>query len=146
MNMKLEEIQSMWEKDSSIDRTELGEESLRIPQLHSKYFRLFSEERLTLRKFETAQKKLYRAKFEYYNGTMSEEDLKENEWEPFQLRVLKSDISVYLQSDEELCDMELRVELQKEKVEFLESIIKNLPARGYQINAAITWEKFKVGA
>ncbi len=85
-------------------------------------------------------------KFEYYNGTLSEEELKENEWEPFQLRVLKSDISLYLQSDEALCELELRTELQKEKVEFLESIIKNLPARGYQINAAITWEKFKVGA
>lgn len=144
--MKLEELQSMWERDSCIDRTELGEESLRIPQLHSKYFKLFSEERLTLKKFETAYKKLYRIKFEYYNGTLSEEELKENEWEPFQLRVLKSDISLYLQSDEALCELELRTELQKEKVEFLESIIKNLPARGYQINAAITWEKFKVGA
>jgi hypothetical protein len=144
--MKLEDIQIMWERDSSIDRTELGEESLRIPQLHAKYFKLFSEERLALRKYETAQKKLYKAKFEYYTGTMSEDDLKENGWEPFQLRVLKSDINVYLQSDGDLCDMELRVELQKEKVEFLESIIKNLPARGYQINAAIAWEKFKVGA
>lgn len=144
--MKLEELQSMWEKDSSIDRTELGEESLRIPQLHAKYFKLFSEERLSLRKFESAYKKLYKTKFEYYNGTISEEDLNENQWEPFQLRVLKSDINVYLQSDEDLCTMELRVELQKEKVEFLESIIKNLPARGYQINAAISWEKFKVGA
>jgi len=144
--MKLEEIQSMWEKDSSIDRTELGEESLRIPQLHAKYFKLFSEERLTLKKFETTYKKLHKSKFEYYNGTMSEEDLKENDLEPFQLKVLKSDIGVYLQSDNDLCDLELRMELQKEKVDFLESIIKNLPARGYQINAAIAWEKFKVGA
>ena len=144
--MKLEDIQSMWVNDSQIDRTELGEESLRIPQLHSKYYNLFSAERMSLRKMEQEYKELYRTKHEYYNGTLSEDELKTNGWEPFQLRILKSDISIYLQSDKDLGRAELRMELQKEKVEFLESIIKNLPARGYQINAAIAWEKFKVGA
>ena len=77
---------------------------------------------------------------------MSEEELREHGYEPFQLRILRSDIGVYMQSDDDLNQLELRIEMQKEKVEFLESIIKNLPARGYQINAAISWEKFKVGA
>lgn len=144
--MKLEEIQELWSRDAQIDRTELGEESLRIPQLHSKYFNLFSVERLSLRKMEQEYKELYRVKHEYYNGTLSEDELKEWCWEPFQLRILKSDISIYMQSDKDLSKAELKIEMQKEKVEFLESIIKNLPARGYQINAAISWEKFKVGA
>lgn len=144
--MKLEEIQELWSKDSCIDRTELGEESLRIPQLHSKYYNMFSVERMTLRKMEQEYKELYRTKHEYYNGTLSEEELGEWGWEPFQLRILKSDINIYMQSDKDLSKAELRIEIQKEKVDFLESIIKNLPARGYQINAAISWEKFKVGA
>lgn len=144
--MKLDDLQQAWSNDSSIDRTELGEESLRIPQLHSKYYNLFVEERLTLKKFESVYKKLYKTKFEYYSGTISEEELKEHDWEPFSLRVLKSDINIYLQSDEELNDLEQKIELQKAKVDFLESIIKNLPARGYQIKAAVEWEKFKVGA
>lgn len=144
--MKLEDIQLAWKKDSEVDRTELGEESLRIPQLHSKYYNLYLEERMSLKKFESAYKKLFKVKFEYYNGTLSEEDLKENGWEPFALRILKSDVSIYMQADEELNELEQRVELQKAKVEFIESIIKNLPARGYQINSAIAWEKFKVGA
>ena len=132
--------------DSKIDRTELGEESLRIPALHSKYFNLFSQERMTLRQLEVELKTLYRQKFEYYNGTLSEDELGANGWEPFALRVLKSDISVYMQADTDLNKIGLRIEMQKEKVDFLESIIKNLPARGYQINAAISWERFKVGA
>ena len=73
--MKLDEIQTMWVSDSQIDRTELGEESLKIPQLHSKYYNLFSAERMALRKMEQEYKELYRIKFEYYNGTISEEDL-----------------------------------------------------------------------
>ncbi len=144
--MKLSEIQDMWALDAKVDRTELGEESLRIPQLHSKYYNLFSVERMALRQLENDYKALYRIKFEYYNGTISEEDLRANGWEPFMLRVLKSDINVYIQSDADLSKLQLRIEMQKEKVEFLESIIKNLPARGYQIKAALDWEKFKVGA
>jgi hypothetical protein len=144
--MKLTEIQDMWALDAKLDRTELGEESLRIPQLHSKYYNLFSGERMALRQLENDYKALYRTKFEYYNGTISEEDLRANGWEPFMLRVLKSDINVYIQSDADLSKLQLRIEMQKEKVEFLESIIKNLPARGYQIKAALDWEKFKVGA
>ena len=35
--------------------------------------------------------------------------------------------------------------MQKEKVDFLESIIKSLNNRGFNLNAAIQWEKFKVG-
>jgi len=143
--MKLDDIQSMWQNDSKIDRTELGDESLRIPQLHSKYYNLYIEERVALKKYESVYKKLYKIKFEYYNGTISEEDLKVNGWEPFQLRILKSDTNIYMQADEELNDLEQRIELQKSKVEFVESIIKNLPARGYQIKAAVDWEKFKVG-
>ena len=136
----------MWALDAKVDRTELGEESLRIPQLHSKYYNLFSVERMALRQLENDYKALYRIKFEYYNGTISEDDLRANGWEPFMLRVLKSDINVYIQSDTDLSKLQLRIEMQKEKVEFLGSIIKNLPARGYQIKAALDWEKFKVGA
>jgi hypothetical protein len=144
--MKLEEIQLLWEKDSSIDRTELGEESLRIPQLHSKYFKIFSAERMTLRKLEHDLKTLYREKFEYFNGTLDEETLRSNGWDPNPLKILRSDIPMYLDSDKEYSTLQLRIEMQKEKVDFVESIIKSLTTRGYQIKSAIEWEKFKVGA
>jgi hypothetical protein len=144
--MRLEEIQELWERDSCIDRTELGEESLRIPQLHSKYFKIFSSERMLLRKLEGESKILYRHKFEYYNGSLDESTLKSNGWEPNPLKILRSDIPMYLDSDTELRSYQNRIELQKEKVEFVESIIKSLPTRSYQISQAIAWEKFKVGA
>jgi len=36
--MDLEKIQEMWQKDSQIDPDNLHDESLKIPQLHSKYY------------------------------------------------------------------------------------------------------------
>lgn len=144
--MKLEEIQLMWERDAQIDRTELGEESLRIPQLHSKYFKVFSQERLLLRKMEADFKQLYRDKFEWYNGSISEETLKEYEWEPNPLKILRTDIPMHLEADKDLQSLNLKMEMQKEKVEFVEAVIKSLTTRGFQIKSAIEWERFKMGA
>jgi len=144
--MKLEEIQNLWEKDSLIDRSELGEESLKIPQLHSKYFKIYSDERMTLRALERSFSILKQTKYEYFNGTISEEELNSNGWEPCQLKILKSDIPMYIESDLDIQKIQTRIDMQQEKVNFVESIIKNLPSRGYQIKAAIDWEKFKVGA
>ena len=135
----------MWERDAQIDRTELGEESLRIPQLHSKYFKVFTAERLTLRKMEADFKRLYKDKYEWYNGTLAEETLRAHEWEPNPLKILRTDVPVHLEADPELQTENLKLELQKEKVDFLESILKTLPTRGYQIKGAIDWEKFKMG-
>ena len=144
--MKFDELHQLWEKDSCIDRTELGEESLRIPQLHSKYFKLYSAERMTLRKLESELKVLYRLKFEYYSGTLDQDTLEEKGWSPNPLRILRTDLPMYLESDNEYSNLQLKIDIQKEKVDFLESVIKSLHTRGYQIKSAIEWEKFKVGA
>jgi hypothetical protein len=143
--MKLDDIQVLWEKDSRIDRTELGEESLKISSLHNKYFKIFSDERLSLRKLEMDYKILYKQKFQYYQGILSDEELKEFGWEPFQLKVLKQDLPVYIEGDKDIIAINLRIGLQGEKVSFLESILKNLANRGYQIKNVIEWERFKVG-
>ena len=118
--MKLDEIQLMWERDAQIDRTELGEESLRIPILHSKYFKIFSQERLLLRKMEGDYKTLFKDKYEWYNGSISEEQLREYEWEPNPLRILRTDIPMHLEADKQLQAQSLKIEMQREKVEFVE--------------------------
>lgn len=143
--MKFEDLQSEWEQDSKIDRTELGEESLRIPQLHSKYFKLFSAERIRLKQLENEYKTFYRLRYEYYMGILDHETLKHYEWEPNPMKILKSDMSIYMESDHVLQTLQQRIDFQKEKVELLESIIKHLPNRGFNIKAAIDWTKFQHG-
>lgn len=143
--MTLDEIQSMWDADSEINRTELGEESLRIGKLHSKYFKMFSTERLRLRQLEQQYRQLYRIRYEFFAGTLDVETLKEYGWEPNPMRLLKTEIPMHMEADQPLCDMHLKVDLQKEKVDMLESIIKHLPNRGFNIKSAIEWAKFQHG-
>ena len=144
--MKLEEILDSWSEDCKIDRTELGEEALRLPKLHSKYLRAFTEERLTLRKMEEDRKQLVLTKHDYYRGVLPDEDLKALGWEPFRMTLLKSDIPMRMEADQDIVKINLRIAMQQEKVDTLEAIIKSISNRGFLIKSAIDYEKFKVGA
>ena len=99
--MKLEEIQEFWHKDREIDYSELGTESIRIPQIHDKYLKIYTVERIRLRSLEFELAKLVRAKTDLYSGRMPEEDIEKRGWEPFLGRLLKNEISNYIESDDD---------------------------------------------
>lgn len=140
--MLFDDIKKMAEIDLKFNETELDTESLKIPQLHSKYLNLLYDEKLVLRKWKNELGSLTKLKWEYYTGKISEEQLKEMNWQPFELRILKQDIELYMESDSDLMQKKDRVFVQEEKVNYLESIIKMISNRQYHIRDAITWRKF----
>lgn len=142
--MKLEEIEALWEHDIKIDRTELDSESLKIPSLHSKYYKIYLREKVQLKAEEQTYKQFYKLKHEYYTGKLSQSELNELGWEPFQF-VLKNDLQVYMDSDKELSERLLKLNVQKEKVEFLADIIKTLNTRGFLIKNAIDYIRWTNG-
>jgi hypothetical protein len=143
--MHLDKIKEMAEKDLPIDDTELGTESVRIPQLHNKYLVIFHDERLTLRKAQADYRTLRRDKWEYYTGKMSQERLKELGWEPFQSKILRNDLDIYLESDKQLSDFQSKIEYQQEKVDYLEGILKGIAQRHWIIRNALEWKKMMMG-
>jgi hypothetical protein len=143
--MKFDDIMDLWQQDANMDNSELGEESLKIPQLHHKYYKMLVQEGLLLKKYEQDYKAMNRLKFEYYMGVLDEETLREHDWEPFQLKVLKQDLSTYIDSDADMQTIQAKIDIQKQKIAFLESVIKMVSNRGFLIKNAIDWERFKVG-
>jgi hypothetical protein len=143
--MKIDELRSHAEKDLSFDNTELDRESLRIPQLHNKYLNFLSDERLVLKGFQMEYDKLCRLKWEYYTGKMDSQQLAEHGWQPFMLRILKQDVDLYMNSDDDILAVKAKIERQKEKVDYLESILKGIMNRHWQIRSAIDWRKFTSG-
>jgi hypothetical protein len=140
--MLFDEIKKMVQDDLKFNDAELDTESLKIPQLHSKYLNLLYDEKLILRKFKNELSILLKLKWEYYTGKMSEEQLKELNWEPFELKILRQDTERYLEADADLRSKQDRVFVQEEKVSYLESILKMISNRQYHIRDAITWRKF----
>jgi len=142
--MKLEEVEAHWELDAKIDRTDLDNESLKIPTLHSKYYKIYLREKILLKAEEQDHKIYHRLKYEYYTGKLSKEELDENKWEPFQF-VLKNDIQIYMDADKEVAERLIKIQVQREKVDLLESIIKTLNGRGFLIKNAIDFIRFTSG-
>ena len=120
--MDIETIKKMVDQDMKIDDLNLDLESLKSPQLHSKYLNLLHDESLSLHKATIEQKELRRLKWEYYLGKMDQETLDEKGWQPFGLKILRTDIDVYLESDKDLLRMEARIHYLKEKVKYIESV------------------------
>lgn len=145
VSMKFEEIFDEWKRDSEIDQTDLGNESLKIPKLHHKYYMMLLSERSSLRKLEAQMKQLKLSKYEFYSQGHTEETKKLG-WElPPRGIILKADIPMYIEADRDIIDLSLKIGIQGEKVEFLDSIIKSLQTRNFLIKNAIDFLRWTNG-
>ena len=144
--MKLEEIQELWNRDREIDIAELAIESVRIPQLHDKYLKIYIDERIKLKSLEFELSKMGRLKNDYYSGRMAKEDLEKLGWEPFLGKILKGEMHSYLEADEDVFRIKTKIVMMEEKINYLDSIVKMINNRGFQIKSAIDWIKFKSGS
>ena len=140
--MNIDELYSEVERDIKIDDTELDLESIRTPQLHNKYLKIFTKHSLQYKKLQDDYKVLYRVKWEYYTGKASPEVYAEN---PFELKVLKADIGIYMEADKDLQQLGQRMAYTKQIVEYLERILKEINNRNWNIRNTIEWKKFLHG-
>lgn len=138
--MKLDEIIEEWRKDALFDDTELDTESLKVPSLHNKYLKIMSQARLTLRKLKIERKSLSKILREYYLGNLNnEEDLQDINRQPWLHKVMKQDVKEYIDTDDEMVNLDSKIEYTEEKIEVLTEIMRMINTRGYQIKNAIEW-------
>ena len=137
--MNIEELYDEVEKDLKIDDTELDLESIRTPQLHNKYLKLYTKHSLQLKRLQDEYKVLYRLMWEYYTGKSVPEVYAAK---PFDLKILKADIRIYLDSDSELQQLSQKVAYAKEITNYLEKILREINNRNWTIRNTIEWKKF----
>ena len=135
----MQSYNSISEKDLKIDDTELDLESIRTPQLHNKYLKLYTKHSLQLKKLQDDYKVVYRLKWEYYTGKAPSEIYASK---PFDLKILKADIGIYLEADGELQQLGQRIAYTKEITNYLEKILREINNRNWTIRNTIEWKKF----
>ena len=141
--MNLEKIQEMWQRDSVIDPDNLHNESLKIPQLHSKYYTLYNT--ITLLR-EKARESYNRVRLERHNFYTGKAPADVYVAEPFPYKVREKDaIQRYLDADEKLNTLDMKIKYYDTELKFLEEIIKTVANRTFQIKNAIEWQKFQAG-
>ena len=141
--MNLDKIQEMWQNDSTIDPDNLHDESLKIPQLHSKYYTVYNTITLLREKARTQYNQVKLERYNYYTGKADPDVYAE---EPFPYKVREKDaIQRHLEADERLTTIDLKIRYYDATLKFLEEILRIISNRTYQIKNAIEWHKFQTG-
>ena len=83
----IEAIQDMWTKDSVMNQDELDNESLRIPQLHAKYYDLYNTILLMRKRDEQQYSSILLDRRKYYTGKATA-DIYAEEPFPYKIRDL----------------------------------------------------------
>ena len=141
--MTLEELQTQVNRDFKLDDTELDSESIKIPLLHNKYLQHFNKFSLLLKKAQQDHKTLVRDKWEYYTGKA---DSAVYILKPFDIKVLKADVPIYMDSDPDLQRADQKAAYLNQIVKYLEQVLRGVNNRTFLIKNAIEWKKFTSGA
>ena len=140
--MTLDELKLQVQKDLKVDDEHLDTESLKNQEIKATYLDHKSRYELLVFKAKGDYKRLYREKWEYYGGKA---DAKIYATKPFDLKVLKTDLAVYITSDEEVINAENKIGYLETVVDYIKGVIKSVDNRGWDIKNAIEWKKFEAG-
>jgi hypothetical protein len=143
MTFDLDTIQRMWEQDSKIDPDNLHTESLNIPILHAKYFEIYNNIVLLKKKAEQQKRNIRHERYEYYSGKADPDVYVES---PFLKKIRdKETMQKYLDADEKLSQVCLKIDYYETMLNYIESILKVIQNRTYQIKNAIEFIRFTAG-
>jgi hypothetical protein len=140
--MNIDEIQTLWEQDSVIDPDNLHAESLKVPLLHSKYYKIYNNICLIKKIEENKLTQLKKDKWLYYSGKANPEVYKEN---PFDHRVIKQDLDKYITSDPDIVKSMTKIDYYQLMLNYLDSILKTIQNRNYTIKNSIDFMRFISG-
>ncbi len=161
----LDKLQGMWETDSKIDRDNLHDESINIPSLpaknpgqqksillsqslsisylNAKYFELYNTLFLLRKKAEQQRKNIRHERYEYFSGKADPEVYVDS---PFPKKIRDKDtMQKYLDADDKLSTVCLKIDYYDTMLVYIESILKQITNRTYQIKNAIEFMRFNSG-
>jgi hypothetical protein len=143
---KLSELQVEAKEDliifDGINDEDLHQQSYKNQIIKPKWLDYKSKYKLMMFQCKAEHKRLYREKWEYYGG---KSDAKVYAAKPFDLKVLKTDLGVYINSDEDIIEVEKKIVYYEIVIEFIEGVIKSIDSRGWDIRNAQDWKKFIAG-
>ncbi len=137
--MNLDEIQSLWDADSKLDPDNLHTVSTDIPALHAKYYRILNRVLLLKKSEENKFKVLKKEKWQYYSGKADPQVYIDK---PFDHKVLRQDVDKYMDADDDLIKQLSKIDYYQVMISYLDSILKTIGNRTYQVKNAIEWQQF----
>jgi hypothetical protein len=143
--MTLSELKMQWARDCIIDENDLGGAAIKTSNLHSFYINENINIKLQLVKLQMELATLQVARGRYFRGEMPTAELKEREWEQWNYKTLRADVSDMILASPDVQILLGRQEYLKIIIGFLDSVLGEIKARSFNIRNAIDWAKFRAG-
>ena len=141
--MTLEELKQESYKDLPVKNVEnIDQESFYNQEIKAKWLDYKSRFELLLARSKGDYQVLYREKWEYYGG---KSDAKVYAAKPFDLKVLTTDLQIYISSDSDIIELSNKIAYLETTIKFIDGVIKSIDNRGWDIKHAITWKQFEAG-
>jgi len=141
--MTLEELKQESYKDLPVKNVEnIDQESFYNQEIKAKWLDYKSRFELLLARSKGDYQVMYRDKWEYYGG---KSDVKVYAAKPFDLKVLKTDLQIYISSDSDVIELSNKIAYLETTIKFIDGVIKSIDNRGWDIKHAITWKQFEAG-
>ncbi len=142
----VEEIIEQWEIDAVIDPTDIKGESIRTPILHAKYVRMLAVWKIKQTNLKIKLNEVRQEKTRYYNGEMSLEECKAKGIDQYQgLKPVRAVLEQMLAADNDVTKVQMQMEAVDTTVYIIESILKAISARDFQISNYIKQQAFMAG-
>lgn len=145
MNITIEQIETSWANDSKIDKTDLNASSYNQLELHSKYFKILNYIKKYLRLSQADKIRLTHLKNDYYSNQLPPQQLKELNWAPNKRVILKGELDRWVESDEDIIQLNLKIGELNDMKDFVESIIKSIQQKPFITKNIIEQNKFLNG-
>lgn len=146
INKTVDEIRVMWKTDAVIDQNHLEKSELQNGILHSRYIDLLVDYKRELALLERDFNKMKKIKIAYYKGQMSQEELTELNWQPYQFIISnKNELLDVLSLDDDLNNFTIKIQEINIGIELLQSIIDKIKNKSWQIKNIIEIKKFNAG-
>jgi hypothetical protein len=124
------------------DLEHIDQESYKNQMIKQKWLDFKADFELLLIKAKTDHQQLYRLKWEYYGGKA---DAKVYAAKPFDIKVMKTDLQMYIQSDDDILRLQNKIGYYESCVDYCKGVIKSIDNRGWDIKNAIAWKQFEAG-
>jgi len=131
--MNLKELQEQATIDTTITDENLGEYTLSVPGLTTKWLRYLSEERILFEALEIDMAVKRKARGHYYRF---DSDFKFKD---------KAHYEELMRGDQVLNQIRAKLVVSTEAINFIEGVIKNLNGASFNIGNYIKWQMFRSG-
>ena len=141
--MNLDELKIQASNDLAIeDEDNLDQESYKNQRIKSKWLDYKSHFEGLLIVAKRNHQLLHRKKWLYYNNKGTDKEYSEK---PLGLTVLKTDLQMFITTDEEYCDSKSKIEYYEMVIRFIDGTIKSIDGRSWDIKHSIEWKKYLAG-